>query len=492
MDVFSPYVQYVITCICGIPSITLTGNAADWERLREKLGLLGGYEADDWIEELDEVLSRFVDASRGEIDRAWWQQIYKLTPRYGGEDIEGWLGAFFPYLRDSRMTFTRRRVKGEKFATELVPPGLSDVRVKLQMLQGSDSLRIISGFVGVEDLGTDGVAPKIGWAVIRNAFMEHFAETLDRQPGIKTRPRPPQPEPESEPERNDRPEWNSLESLPVDLQLFYHATNGADLYGKGVIHSLETLLETERFGHQWSHLGAWNDGSLLLTSGAVVRLRWTGDEWEYQTLGTSFSDFVSRLTTAKGNEYWKDDAFAEPAIQPAWKEFQPPAPRDERLNASLEALRRQNRRLRSMKLVQHDVFEIRPPSCVSVDHLSAPLRWLYHACDGVVQAGGFELWPAARVAILPNTQSRWFEIGAAPGYRIIFDGVADRGVAVVATEGRRIHRIANSLVEFFGQVEREPQALYWEKPADWQDTSMPFRNVLWPDEKVVFAALPGE
>ncbi len=189
MDVFSPYVQYVSRCICGIPSITLSGCQADWSRLREKLALLRGYDADDWIQEMDEIIARFVDASRGEVDRAWWQQIYKLTERYGGEDIEGWLGAFFPYLKERQDSFTLRRMKDEKFTNEIVPPGaIRRARVKFVTPQGSESLRVVSGFVGVEDLGQAGVRPKIGWAVVRNHFMESFVETLDRHPGIKKRP----------------------------------------------------------------------------------------------------------------------------------------------------------------------------------------------------------------------------------------------------------------------------------------------------------------
>lgn len=488
MDVFSPYVQYVACCVCGIPSISLQGHEADWIRLREKLALIRGFDADDWIQEVDDILARFVDASRGKVDRAWWQQIYKLTPRYGGEDIEGWLGAFFPYLRDEQRTFTRKRVKGESFTTEIVPPGLSDVTVKFRTPGTSESLRVVSGFVGVEDLGLNGVMPKIGWAVVRNHFMERFVETPEQHPGIKTRPIPV--------DRSAGPSAESLrwldclECLPIDLQLFYNATDGADLFGKGAIHPLSTLLKTDDVCG-WKHLGLWNDGSLLLAHDAIVRLHWNGHEWEHQTLGTSFSDFIARLVAANGNEYWRDAAFSEPEILPEWMAFSSPSPQDASLGLALNLLRRQNHRLRSMKRAERDVFVIRPPSDAPLDHLPAPLRSLYLECDGVAQVDGFEIWPVSRVVVLPNTQSRWLEVGAAPGYRIIFDAAADRGIAVISTAERRIYRIAPSFEEFFLGVERAPQALYWNQPGSpFGHESLNRTVLLWPDEKVLIPTSP--
>jgi hypothetical protein len=340
MDLFSPYVQFISYCVCGIPSICLEGHLSDWSRLREKLALLRGYDADDWVEELDGILAHFVDAAGGRVDQAWWQEIYKLTPRYGGEDIEGWLGAFFPYLEDVQGTFTRRRVKDEKFTTGIVPPGLSDVNVKFVTPVGSDALRVVSGFVGVEDLGQDGVRPRIAWAVVRNHFMESFLQELDRYPGIVKQLPPVLPESVS----SERlPElWDSVEKLPIDLQLFYRVSDGADLFGKGSILPLKTLLNAKAVCYCWKPIGLWKDGSVLLAGGAVVRLRWTGHAWEYQTLGTSFSDFLTRLVAANGNEYWESDDFVEPEITPQWNSFQLPDPSDVKSYAakSLELLRR--------------------------------------------------------------------------------------------------------------------------------------------------------
>ncbi len=251
-----------------------------------------------------------------------------------------------------------------------------------------------------------------------------------------------------------------------------------------MIYPQATLLGTEAIGHMWKHLGTWEDGSLLVTCDPVVRLRWTGDRWEHQTLGRSFSDFMARLTAAEGNAYWEDLDYVAPVVIPRWMEFEPPTARDPSLGEPLQMLMRQNRRLRSMKLADQDVFRIYPASGNYPSHLPAPLRTLYQNCDGVVQQGGFEIWPLSRVEALPDTQRRWFEVGAAPGYRILFDGVAQRGVVVLATEEQRIYRIAQSFADFFKNAERAPQVLYWEESKGINEFELARPSLLWPDEKL--------
>ncbi len=475
MDLFSPYVQYIIACVCGIPSIQLRGNTADWTRLRNKAGLLRGYNADEWIDEIDGILSRFIDAAHGRVDRPWWQQIYKLSKRYGGENIEGWLGAFFPYLKDEQGGFTRRRRKDEIYATDIVPPGLSAVPVRFETPTGSDSLRVVSGFLGVEDLADEGITPKIGWAVVRNHFMEGFVAHLDEQPALQRRL-------PAVVEESDHPWLGCFETLPVDLQLFYRATDGAELYDKVAIYPHATLLDAPRVGHTWQHLGAWRDGSLLLIGPAIVRLQWTKNEWIHQTVGTGFSDFIARLVTANGKDYWKDPTYVEPKVLPLWSAFNPPTPSSDDCAAGINLLFRQNRRLRSMKLATSDVFAIRPPSSEDLDHFPHELRSFYQLCDGVIQAAGFEIWPSNRATPLPDTQMRWFEIGGAPGYRIILDVAADRGVAVVDVERQTTRQIASSLAEFLKQVDRAPQTIYWNEAR--VSRIYPTESVLWPDETI--------
>ncbi len=479
MDVFSPYVQYLCVCLCGIPSITLQGCEGDWVRLREKLARLRGYEADEWIAELDEILAQFVEACRGNVDRAWWQQIYKLKPRYGGEDIEGWLGAFFPYLRHEDQTFTRPRVRGQSFTTDIVPPGISEVGLKLVSPIGSETLRLISGFVGVEDLGAEGVAPKIGWAVVGSSFIEKLVASWDAHPGIQVRP--------ARSGQKKSPEgWaeirGSQESLPIELQLFYRATDGAGLYGKGEIYPVETLIGAPSFRY-WHHLGRWCDGSLLLvgvsTTSSVVRLRWDGDAWEYQVLAASFGDFMARLVAADGAEFWREESFREPELEPRWAGFEPPVPGDENFVEAFKQLRRQNARLRSMKVLTHDLFTIHLANGENLAALPVPLRKFYYECNGVEQNGGFTIWPAAQVAAVPGTDGRWYEIGSAPGYRIIFDGAADRGVAVIAEKERAVYGVARSLSGFLLSGAEKPQTQFWVK-----EEGLLRERSLWPDEVV--------
>lgn len=478
MDVFSPYVQYIMHCICGIPSITLRGTEADWMSLRGKLALLRGYDADEWVDEIDEIVGRFVDASRGEVDREWWKQIYKLNKRYGGEDLEGWLGAFFPYLRDDRWYFTRRREKGDVFTTDSVPPGVSDVAVKFIAPVRKESLRVIGGFVGVEYFGAAGVMPKIGWAVARGNYIVRFVEGLAERPGIKVRPS--RFEKESEADEFSPGICMGPDSLPIDVQIFYRATDGADFYGKVQIHPLATLLHAPTVSPSWGHLGIWADGSLLLLKDTVVRAHWIRHAWEHRTIASTFSEFVARLVSAEGNEYWNEANFIEPEPTDEWAAFRSPATQGRDVAKTLDLIRRQNGRLRSMKVVRHDVFLIRSALTELPVEVPFALHSFYTKCDGVAQVEGFEIWSARRVTAVPGLHDRWFEIGAAPGYRILFDIAGGRGVAVLKTANRLIGRVAKSFEAFFELALKCPQSLFWEN----LETEEFEKPIFWPDEDV--------
>lgn len=99
MDIFEKYFEYELLCICGIPRVTLRGNADDWVRLRNKAARLEVFELGWWLEHLIPVLDQFVLAAQGKPDIAFWQRICKLRRAYGGDVINGWIVTFFPYLR---------------------------------------------------------------------------------------------------------------------------------------------------------------------------------------------------------------------------------------------------------------------------------------------------------------------------------------------------------------------------------------------------------
>lgn len=104
---FRAYFDYFAVGICGIPSITLTGTVEDWLDIRRRVDVLGEYDLGWWADAVRPICDQFVAAARGEIDRTFWQSIYKPRQAYEGTKVTGWLLRLFPYLVDA--TGKRRR-----------------------------------------------------------------------------------------------------------------------------------------------------------------------------------------------------------------------------------------------------------------------------------------------------------------------------------------------------------------------------------------------
>lgn len=82
---------------CGIPSITLEGTRADWERVLKRLDRLYdlGDEPSAWANMLRPILSRFVSAFDRTPDVEFWKHIvYRDQPMCGQDEMSGWLTAF--------------------------------------------------------------------------------------------------------------------------------------------------------------------------------------------------------------------------------------------------------------------------------------------------------------------------------------------------------------------------------------------------------------
>jgi hypothetical protein len=221
MDVFEQYFHFVATCICGIPSVTLEGTPADWERLEQKAAKLSVFEMDWWLKDLLPICQQFVRAIRGDVDTEHWRGICKLRSAYGGDVINGWVGRLFPYLR-SFVDGPCDRVNplfetGEGFQSLVAPSGLSEVPFTWVDERAGETreLRAVGGLLGVtQDPATMALRPKVGWAV-RHAWGEDVLLARVAAPEHL-----PFPGTKVDPDLG----------LPPDLAAFYFRANGADLF----------------------------------------------------------------------------------------------------------------------------------------------------------------------------------------------------------------------------------------------------------------------
>ena len=194
MDSYSPYFRYMVSCVCGIPSITITGSVEDWQRIRSRVEVLATYGLDWWVNRLRPILNEFVNTVAGRPDPQFWQAIYKPRRTYGTETVTGWIADLFPYLSGGGRShvFEHVRVNWE-FQEEIregsrhsdpgahkgvspsaFPSGLCSVPIRVGMEDGLwQDLDLVAGFLGFEqDPGGLALSPLISWSVAERAPKE--------------------------------------------------------------------------------------------------------------------------------------------------------------------------------------------------------------------------------------------------------------------------------------------------------------------------------
>ncbi len=264
MDMFQPYFNYHVFCICGIPSISLEGKKQDWSLLCQKAELLSQYELDWWLKDLRIILKEFERAAAGIVDRQFWRNIYKQEQRYGTDSLNGWIIRLVPYLRDAhgRCFDKRNRLIGSEFLdlplnedksdssnfagpddlrSEQLPLGLSMVPVELTPLKGCPKeLKFYGGFIGI-DQDENGLAlrPRLGWAV------GEFGERKTTRLPYDGRAVIAKSADQYEDWLNKLIEHEGVSGLPADLFQFYKEFDGVEFPISSFMRCFLSISETE-------------------------------------------------------------------------------------------------------------------------------------------------------------------------------------------------------------------------------------------------------
>lgn len=173
MEAMQAYFEYRLMTTCGIPSITLEGTVADWISIAQRVRQFDQFDLTWWTTPLIPVLDQFVAAARGEIDRDFWDSIYKWHGRKGSGSpfVSGWIQKLFPYLLD----YSDRLRPNPWINTELATRGpdtpdftITPARVPFvwEHLRTTFDMVFVGGLMGVtQDPATLSLKPSIGWAV---------------------------------------------------------------------------------------------------------------------------------------------------------------------------------------------------------------------------------------------------------------------------------------------------------------------------------------
>lgn len=169
MEAMDPYFEFVVMyVVCGIPEITLLGTTEDWEKVLNKTKELGKYELKWWTNELEPILKEFVNASKGEINKEFWRNMFKYHSQeaYGAPKIiDGWIVKFFPYDKDGKRNDLNKLIGGGSLPEEMVKVNLK--YVKTDGIRTEETmLELWAGFIGLEqNPETYALTPQISWMV---------------------------------------------------------------------------------------------------------------------------------------------------------------------------------------------------------------------------------------------------------------------------------------------------------------------------------------
>lgn len=188
MEAMKSYFDFVvIRIVCGIPQITLEGTPEDWQKVLDKAIYLRKYDLAWWIDELIPYLEEFVRASKGDVDKEFWRNMFKYhTPKqYGAPKvIDGWIVKFFPYDKHGKRNDLAKIDKND-----ILPPEF--VKVDIRYIDTSDDkekeypLEVWAGFIGLEqNPKTFALKPHIGWMVKKKDIKGVGLQTKFKQDNV--------------------------------------------------------------------------------------------------------------------------------------------------------------------------------------------------------------------------------------------------------------------------------------------------------------------
>jgi hypothetical protein len=195
LDAYAPYYSLWMFCVCGIPSITLTGTVGDWQKIRDRVDALAAFGLDGWCRSLAPIADEFVRAAAGAADTGFWRRIYNPADAYGGEVITGWAARLYPYLKSEGVADRPNPLlglpigeprgftggyRGPGVRSSWVPATLSRVIVQVndEVERDNRTVALHGGLVGVAQDPDGALRPVAGWYL--SAAEPHIDDVVDR------------------------------------------------------------------------------------------------------------------------------------------------------------------------------------------------------------------------------------------------------------------------------------------------------------------------
>ena len=161
--------------LCGIPEITLEGKTEDWIKIRKQMKILKDIGLSEWADHLAPIIDEFVNASKGEVNKHFWNSFYKFNDECGDAKITGWILNFFPYNKKGSVREFVKYETGKDYSLVphsdpniSFPSGRNYLPFKLNDNGKVIDMRFEAGFMGVsQNPETLALKAEINWAVVK-------------------------------------------------------------------------------------------------------------------------------------------------------------------------------------------------------------------------------------------------------------------------------------------------------------------------------------
>lgn len=187
MGGMSSYFDFVaIRIVCGIPEFTLLGTTNDWELLVDKVHYLGQrFEMDWWTGKIERIMKEFVRASRGNVNKDFWREMFKYhtSEVYGKPGvIDGWIATFFPYDIDGNLLDMKEINDIGKLPKQYVTV---DFKLIDQATKKKSDMEVWAGFFGAEQSDANfALKPAVGWFIREKDSAKELEITLKRNKNV--------------------------------------------------------------------------------------------------------------------------------------------------------------------------------------------------------------------------------------------------------------------------------------------------------------------
>lgn len=255
LDAFSPYFDYSLACVCGIPEITLLGTVDDWRRIRERVDVLAELDLAFWTPSLARIADAFVDAASGRPDVAFFRAIYKPRAAYGGDRVTGWIARLYPYVGEGGRFTAKNPLLDHPidapfpepdpgvnplFASTLgirtddVPAGGGSCLVRVRDVDGARfDLVLEGGVLAVEVDAAGRLAPRAAWTARRSsASIAAVLAAMEARDDVELT-RPP-------------PDAKTIAGGPAEIVALFDHVHDARLFVRGATWRLRPRAEHDR------------------------------------------------------------------------------------------------------------------------------------------------------------------------------------------------------------------------------------------------------